>query len=215
MKKTHLLFDFDGTLVDSAPAILATFSQVLEAHDLQPRRAIDSSLIGPPLRPTLEALSGQSDPVLLDALSASFREIYDAQVCLTTPAYPGWPQVLDALRERGLVLAIATNKRLLPTQRILRALGWEDYFSAVYASDSHPGLYTDKAGMIGALMSELAIQSGSAIYLGDTDQDGRAAAANDLDFWPVAWGYGRFAEELQPLATPQAVAERLALDEAR
>jgi phosphoglycolate phosphatase len=207
--KTHILFDFDGTLVDSAPAILATFTQVLEAHELQPRRAIDSSLIGPPLRPTLEALSGQSDPALLDALCASFREIYDAQVCLTTPAYPGWLPVLDALRDRGLVLAIATNKRLLPTQRILQALGWTEHFGAVYASDSHPGRYSDKAGMIGALMSELDIQPGSAIYLGDTEQDGRAAAANAVDFWPVAWGYGHFAETLAPLATPQALAERL------
>ncbi|WP_193452148.1 HAD family hydrolase [Pseudomonas nitroreducens] len=215
MKKTHVLFDFDGTLVDSAPAILATFTQVLEAHQLQPRRVIDSRLIGPPLRPTLEALSGQSDPALLDALSASFREIYDGQVCLTTPAYPGWPEVLETLCERGLVLAIATNKRLLPTQRILQAQGWEKYFSAVYASDSHPGLYTDKAGMIGVLMSALGILPGNAIYLGDTEQDGRAAAANAVDFWPVAWGYGSFADELQPLATPQAMVVRLAAGPAR
>ncbi|KAF1053176.1 MAG: hypothetical protein GAK43_01553 [Stenotrophomonas maltophilia] len=209
MKTTHILFDFDGTLVDSAPAILATFAQVLAQHQLPACRTVDSSLIGPPLRQTLQTLSGRSEPELLDALSETFRTLYDDQVCLTTPAYPGWTEQLQALRERGLTLAIATNKRLLPTRRILAALGWEDYFSAVYASDSHPGIYTDKAGMIAELMSALQIPPGAAIYLGDTEQDGRAAAANAVAFWPVAWGYGQFAETLAPLTHPEQLAERL------
>jgi phosphoglycolate phosphatase len=207
--KTHILFDFDGTLVDSAPAILTTFSEVLRAHGLQACRTVDSSLIGPPLRSTLQALSGKSDPQLLDVLCASFRDIYDDQVCLTTPAYPGWNAVLQALREQGLTLAIATNKRLLPTRRILAALGWEAHFPQVYATDSHPGLFSDKSGMIGALLEALRIPAQAALYLGDTEQDGRAAASNALEFWPVAWGYGRFEASQQPLQSTAQLPERL------
>jgi phosphoglycolate phosphatase len=77
MKKTHVLFDFDGTLVDSAPAILTTFAQVLQAHGLQACCSIDDSLIGPPLRQTLQTLCGSSDVQLLDTLASSFRDIYD------------------------------------------------------------------------------------------------------------------------------------------
>ena len=207
--KTHILFDFDGTLIDSAPAILATFTQVLKHHQIPACRAVDSRLIGPPLRQTLQALCGRDEPELLDALSESFRALYDDQVCLTTLAYPGWSAVLQQLCERGLILAIATNKRLLPTQRILQSLGWTKYFNAVYASDSSPGVYSDKAGMIASLMTALNVQPDAGVYLGDTEQDSCAAAANQLDFWPVAWGYGAFDMAMRPLSAPTQLLERL------
>lgn len=213
MRTTHIFFDFDGTLVDSAPPILATFTEVLLTHGLQACRSVDKSLIGPPLRQTLEALSGQRDPQVLDLLSASFRKIYDDQVCLATPAYPGWTAALETLLGRGLTLAIATNKRLLPTQRILEALGWGDYFTAVYASDSHPQQYVDKAGMIGALLTAFRVGSANAIYLGDTEQDAVAAAANQVGFWPVSWGYGRFSDAQSPLTTPMQIIKRLGVSQ--
>lgn len=207
--KTHVLFDFDGTLVDSAPAILSCFEQVLQAHQLRACRAIDESLIGPPLRQTLASLTGQSEPGLLDRLSASFKEIYDTQTCRTTPAYSGWEPVLHSLREGGFTLAIATNKRLIPTMNILDALGWREYFTEVLASDSHPSRYSDKTGMIASLLTILGVQPEQAVYVGDTVPDGQAAGANNVDFWPVAWGYGTFASEYQPLVSPLQLTERL------
>lgn len=210
--KTHILFDFDGTLVDSAPAILSCFTQVMQAHGLQAQRTIDDSLIGPPLRQTLAALSGQNDPAVLDALSASFMEIYDSKACLDTPAYADWNALLDSLCAQGLTLAIATNKRLLPTRKIINALGWDGRFVEVFASDSHPGLYTDKTGMIAALLHKLSIAPQAAIYVGDTEQDGHAAAANAVDFWPAAWGYGSFASGYQPFLSPRQLVECLAPD---
>lgn len=207
--KTHILFDFDGTLVDSAPAILACFSRVLQTHGLSACRAIDAGLIGPPLRQTLETLSGRSDPELLDALSASFKDIYDTEACLETPAYAGCQATLERLHEQGFTLAIATNKRLLPTQKIITTLGWDGLFAEVFASDSYPGRYADKTGMIGALLHDAAIAPQAAIYVGDTEHDGLAAAANAVDFWPVAWGYGHFASQEQPLQSPQQLLERL------
>ncbi|MCR6687147.1 HAD hydrolase-like protein [Pseudoxanthomonas sp.] len=207
---THVLFDFDGTLVDSAPAILTCFEQALSAHGLPAFRPIDASLIGPPLRQTLEAVSGCQDPQLIDALAASFRELYDSRVCLQTPAYDGCQHMLHALKARGLRMAIATNKRLAPTRSIIAALGWQDLFVEVMASDSHPGRYAHKAGMIGALLSDLGIEASAAIYVGDTPADGCAAAANGVEFWPVDWGYGRFEPSERPLATPRHLLERLA-----
>ncbi len=210
MMKSYILFDFDGTLVDSAPAILDCFEQVLRVHGMQPCRTIDASLIGPPLRQTLEALSGCNDPRMLDALSASFKEVYDTEACLRTSAYEGCHDLLEQLRVRGLTLAIATNKRLVPTQRIIQALGWQEMFALVYASDSQPRRYADKAGMIAALLHDGRIAPHSAVYVGDTDSDGKAAAANDVEFWPVAWGYGTFAPTDRPVETSLQLLDRLA-----
>lgn len=84
---------------------------------------IDASLIGPPLRQTLATLSGSSDAALLDALSASFKDIYDAEACLETAAYEGCQAALEQLRAQGFNLSIATNKRLLPTSASLRHWG--------------------------------------------------------------------------------------------
>lgn len=207
--KRHVLFDFDGTLVDSAPAILACFSSVLKAHGLQAMCPISASLIGPPLRQALVTLSGSSDAALLDVLSASFKDIYDSEACLETVAYTGCQAALEQLHEQGFILSIATNKRLLPTQRIITALGWQGLFRDVYASDSYPDRYTDKTGMIAALLEDGGIAAQSAIYIGDTAADGRAAAANSIEFWPVDWGYGHFAGHKQPLCSPQQILERL------
>lgn len=207
--KTHILFDFDGTLVDSAPAILNCFERVLQAHGLDACRSIDASLIGPPLRQTLETLSGQSDPAVLDALGASFKDIYDTEACLQTPAYAACQDVLEQLRAQGFTLAIATNKRLLPTRRIIAILGWEVLFAEVFACDSQLQRYRDKSGMIAALLHDFNIAPEAVLYVGDTETDGGAAAANGVAFWPVAWGYGRFSVQEQPLQTMQELLERL------
>lgn len=205
MKKSHVLFDFDGTLVDSAPAILTTFAQVLQAYGLQGCRSIDDSLIGPPLRQTLQTLCGSSDAQLLDTLATSFRDIYDGPACLATPAYPGWDDALAALRALGVQLHIATNKRLLPTQRILHARGWSEYFKVVYASDSRPGGFPSKAVMIATLLGEQGIDAQGAIYLGDTEADASAATANAVEFWAVDWGYGEFVGQYPTFDSPAAI----------
>ena len=187
-----VIFDLDGTLIDSAPAILQSFAQVLERHDITPLHPLSSALIGPPLRPTLQKLSGITDPARLEALAADFVDVYDGHAYRATLAYDGVDAMLRALLEGGARLHIATNKRLAPTEKILHHLGWHTLFHSVYALDRASPAYPGKADMLQALLRDEGVAVEAACYVGDTPGDLDAAQACGLRFHGVEWGYGRF-----------------------
>jgi phosphoglycolate phosphatase len=204
----HVIFDLDGTLIDSAPAILASFRQVFAAAGLSPARSIDESIIGPPLKETLALISGSQDPGLLADLAARFAAIYDTTGLLATEAYAGVDALLHELAGAGLTLSIATNKRIFPTRKILEHLGWATLFRHVYALDLFEPRLPDKATMIQRLLADQGIPRHQAVYVGDRDEDGLAAQRNELPFLAATWGYGSLSpQELQPgwglLARPE------------
>lgn len=206
----HILFDLDGTLIDSAPAILASYHDAFASARVEPAITIDASIVGPPLRETLELLSGSDDPVLLDELAAHFKASYDTRGYKATAAYPGVNDLLSALVAQRRRLAIATNKRLHPTRLILQHLGWSAFFDAVYALDMCTPRLPDKATMIGRLLMDHAIPRGSAVYVGDRLEDGESATLNSLPFYAATWGYGsieprEMEDGWQAFATPAAL----------
>ena len=195
----HIIFDLDGTLINSAPAILASFRTVFEGAGRQPVCPIDESIIGPPLLETLALLSGSQEREVLTDLAARFAAIYDTNGLLRTTAYAGVDTLLRQLAANGLKLHIATNKRIFPTRRILAHLGWSDLFQHVYALDLFEPRLPDKATMIQRLLSDQGLPRDQAIYVGDREEDGLAAQRNGLPFLAATWGYGSLApEELQP-----------------
>ena len=195
----HIIFDLDGTLIDSAPAILASFREVFAAAGIQPVRPIDESVIGPPLKETLALITGSEDVQLLADLAARFAAIYDTTGLLATRAYAGVDALLRQLAGSGLALSIATNKRIFPTRKILEHLGWAAIFRHVYALDLFDPRLPDKATMIGRLLLDQRIPREQTIYVGDREEDGLAARDNDLPFLAATWGYGSLTpQEIQP-----------------
>jgi phosphoglycolate phosphatase len=208
----HVLFDLDGTLIDSAPAILASFKDAFEAVGCTPVRPIDVTLIGPPLPETLALIAGNRDAGLIEALAAAFKASYDTTGYRQTAAYAGITDMLTTLSAQGCSLSIATNKRIHPTELILQHLGWRDLFKAVYALDLFEPRLPHKAAMIGRLMAEHGISAQHAVYIGDRLEDGEAAEANALPFIAATWGYGSLsAAEMKPhwhaAGSPAALAE--------
>ena len=189
MRSTHILFDLDGTLIDSAEAILASYRTAFAACDVAPVRAIAPDIVGPPIDETLRMLAGDEDPVLVARLADAFKQSYDTGGLLETLAYPGIADMLHALRAAGLTLFIATNKRIHPTRLILAHLGWSDLFAAVYALDLLSPRLPDKTAMIGRLLADQGIKAARAVYVGDRIEDGEAAEANALPFVAATWGY--------------------------
>ncbi|NBU59665.1 MAG: HAD family hydrolase [Betaproteobacteria bacterium] len=185
----NLIFDFDGTLIDSAPSILAGFAAVVERHGISPRVPLDSRLIGPPLLPTLQRISGVDDQTALQDMAATFKAWYDTEGYRLTAVYPGIDAVLHDLAARAR-LYIVTNKRIHPTRQILGHLGWVPLFAGVYAQDAFDPPLASKAAVIGQVLSMHGIDPAGALYIGDRAEDGEAATANGLRFAWATWGYG-------------------------
>lgn len=188
-KITDVIFDLDGTLIDSAPSVLACFARTLAANGIEPVLPLTPSLIGPPLRETLFRLSGVDDEAHLAAMIRDFKQHYDLGGYKETAIFPGVHAMLRQLHGIGLRLHIATNKRLRPTELILAHFGWNVLFSAVYASDSRRPPFTSKDEMLSELLRDEHIAPSAAVYVGDRHDDRVAAEANDLGFIAAVWGY--------------------------
>lgn len=186
----NVIFDLDGTLVDSAPGILATFALAFEACHRTPVVPLETGLIGPPLRDVLARLAGTPDPVVLDDLASAFKAAYDSTGCLKTLPFAGVDTMLRALKAQGRRVFVATNKRATPTGRIIHHLGWSDLFERALSLDSYAPPMADKAALIGELMSRYGLSRAGSLYVGDLDHDGVAASQNQMRFLRVAWGYG-------------------------
>lgn len=202
-----IIFDLDGTLIDSRPAILDAFDKALSGRKIQPRIALSTVRIGPPLGETLRQLVGD-DLSLIDALTNDFKRHYDSAGYRESTVFAGIPELLTALETRLIDCYLATNKRLVPTRLILSHLQWEKHFKAVYALDRQMPPLPDKTRMLAQLLAEYAIDAKRAIYVGDTPEDEAAAVANGLHFIGVTWGYGTF----QPTGNPRAADAQSLLD---
>ncbi len=187
-----IIFDLDGTLIDSRAAILDAFGKALAEKGIAPRIALSAVRIGPPLAETLRELSGSDDEALLESLAEHFKAHYDSSGYRASEVFAGIPELLAALAESGTRCFLATNKRIAPTRLILQYLQWEPYFAEVYALDRETPRLPDKSSMLARLLAEQALDAQKCIYVGDTPEDEAAARANDLRFAAVSWGYGEF-----------------------
>jgi phosphoglycolate phosphatase len=209
----HILFDLDGTLIDSAPAILASFRDAFAQTGIAPARSIDESIIGPPLLETLQLLSAARTRPSSAASPTPSRPATTAKATRPPPPTPASAPCSPAWRCRP-DLSIATNKRIHPTRLILEHLGWHTHFAHIYALDLFSPRLPDKAAMIGRLLADQAILTDKAIYIGDRSEDGESADANGLPFIAVTWGYGsiqpaEMAAHWRHAASPEALGRAL------
>ncbi len=183
------IFDFDGTLVDSEQAIYQCFQSITK--QLAPNRVeyAKNILIGPPLRDTASEILGPDHQDSLDEFVQLFIEMHDEQVIQHTQPYPDVIEVLKQLHDKNIPMAVSTNKRLAPTQKLMNHFGWNDYFSFIECSDSQPNM-RNKDAMIQDIINQNESFHGS-FFIGDTVNDGLSANLNQLPFIKACYGYGR------------------------
>lgn len=196
--KQHLIFDLDGTLIDSAPSILHCFGLAFSSTNTPLAAPLTQDVIGPPLMETLKRLSGSEDTTLLNTLVAAFKQHYDTTGFQQSVVFEGVASMLQQLQAQGYHLYIATNKRYLPTEKIMAHLGWDGLFMGVYALDYFQPALKSKAEMIGQVVAEHGLSVADCLYIGDRLEDGQSADANQMDFVLVSWGYAGDVAQCQP-----------------
>lgn len=192
-----VFFDFDGTLVDSAPGILQGYHLVLKSEGIQPQVAVGTHLIGPPLAQTLSQICGESDPQRLARLVECFKTAYDSEGYKETVLYPHVVTALQALQQAGHTLVLLTNKRRIPTLKILDYLQLAHFFKAVYTPDSWQPAVTRKNDTMDRALAELAVAPACCVMVGDSSDDAHAAADHGVAFVAARWGYGDGATQQQ------------------
>lgn len=189
MNLNTVIFDLDGTLVDSAESILNSLKVAFDEVDISPIQPLTSELVGPPLHDIISKLLPASDISALPNIAAAFKRHYDGTGYVHTKAYDGVSVVLESLKTMQLKLFIATNKRSIPTKKIIGLTGWNSFFSGIYSLDTfHPAL-PNKSILLENILYSLNISSKEVIYIGDRAEDYDAARSVGCNFILAEWGY--------------------------
>lgn len=191
-----VLFDLDGTLVDSRPGIVAAINATLRALG-EPERASSEleRFIGPPLHETFATLLAERSPdgTGLDDIVAMYRARYRLAMVEGTTVYHGITALLDALAATGTPLAVATSKARPLAVPLLEGLGLAGRFRVI--AGPVPPARDDKAQTIAQALAELGPAAGDApVMVGDRHHDIAGARAHGLRAIGVTWGFGGEAE---------------------
>jgi len=188
MTQRLVVFDVDGTLVDSQAHILGAMALAYDAQGLPmpPREAI-LNIVGLSLPQAFARLMPEGDAAQIEALVAGYKSGFGTlRTVDTSPLYPGAKAALDTLvAENGVVLGVATGKSRRGLDHVLAAHALAGHFDTTQVADDHPS--KPHPSMLHACLAETGARGG--VMIGDTSYDiemGRAAGFRTLG---VAWGY--------------------------
>lgn len=208
----HIFFDLDGTLTDPKTGIVNCFRHALEQMGRTPPTDDDlARYIGPPIFDTFHALLGTADRAHVDRAVAHYRARFAEQGLYENLLYDGIPEALEALRNAGAALYLATSKPTVYAARIVEHFGIGKFFRDLYGSELD-GTRGDKKELIAWILKRENISPDECRMVGDREHDAIGARANGVAPHGVLWGYGA-EEELRAAgcvalyARPEELAE--------
>lgn len=192
--KHYILFDLDGTLTDPGPGITNCVAYALEKFGVHPAgREELYPYIGPPLVPSFQQYHGLTAEQAEQAL-LYYRERFSDVGLFENEVYPGIPELLGALRDRGVTLIVATSKPEEFTNRILQRFDLAKYFDFVGGNTLEETRPT-KASVISYIIENYPdISSETSVMVGDRKYDVEGAHACGIPAVGVLYGYGDRAE---------------------
>jgi phosphoglycolate phosphatase len=193
LRDATIVFDLDGTLIDTAPDLTNALNDALtrRGHAPIPQETIRSA-VGFGARVMIEEAlhAGAADDI--DGLLADFLVHYEANIAAESKPFPGAVATLETLAASGARLAICTNKREYLTRKLLEALGLQHYFQGIAGRDTFAVSKPDPGHLTGVIAQAGGMPS-RAIMVGDTDVDIRTAKDASVPSILVSFGYAREA----------------------
>lgn len=184
-----VFFDLDGTLIDTAPDMIAILADLLAANGYEAlpytlaRASVSNGAMG-----LIRLAFPEAAADLQERLYAEYLARYERAVCVNSTLFPGLPAILDDLDDRGLPWGIVTNKPQRMTDPLLAELGLGRRAACVISGDTLPQRKPDPAPLL--LASRLAgVPPGQSIYVGDAQRDIAAGRAAGMATIAAAYGY--------------------------
>jgi phosphoglycolate phosphatase len=199
-----VIFDCDGTLVDSQNGIVAAMDYAFRALDLPPpTRAQTLAVVGLSLPEAFSIIAAEHDRATRIRLAERYRNAFfelKREPAHHEPLFDDAGEVIQALgRRTDLLLGIATGKSRRGVDRLFDREGWHQFFTTVQTADDHPS--KPHPSMILRAMEEAGAEPCDTVMVGDTTFDMEMAAAAGVSSIGVAWGYHRVVELVESGAT--------------
>ena len=191
-----VVFDLDGTLIDSAPDLHAALNRLL-AGRRRPAFTIEQvqPMFGDGAMKLVErafaATGGEIAPTELAAMTDAFLEDYEMNDAVLTRPFPGAAETLARLGGEGYALAVCTNKPQAATIRTLACMGLADYFQTVIGGDALAGVCKPDPRHLLAALGRLGVAATMTAMVGDNANDVAAARGAGMPVILVTFGYSR------------------------
>jgi len=190
---TAIVWDLDGTLVDSAPDLASALNTVLDKRGFftlsnYEVRAMIGNGVPKLVERGFNAVGVRPDPAQLDELVAMFVEEYKACATDNTRPYPGVVEALQEIQSMNIPMGVCTNKPETFTRQILESLDLATYFSGVVGGDTTSTRKPDPQPVLACLRG-LVAEPSSSLMIGDSVHDVHAARAAGVVIGVVPWGY--------------------------
>lgn len=203
-----LIFDWDGTLADSIGRIVEAMNLSADGEGYPRRDAVDvKGIIGLSLSEAISVLYPALDAEQVMAFRARYADVYKALDAQPSPLFAAVRESLQAFREQGYLLAVATGKARRGLDRVLQSNGWSEFFDITRAADETQG--KPHPLMLEEILAHCQVSADQALMIGDSAFDLQMAHNAGMDC--VAVGYGALPltalVEFDPTVTIEHFAE--------
>ena len=194
-----IVWDLDGTLVDSAPDLATALNSVLDMRGFMPHpvkavRTMIGNGLGVLVERGFNAVGARPDTAQLERLVLLVKQEYNACLTERSRPYPGIVKALEQCRALDIPMGVCTNKPEAPARAILDGLGLSDYFISVIGGDTTNALKPNPLPLL-ACLRELGADPAQSLMLGDSGVDVAVARAAGVIIGVVPWGYSSTSVE--------------------
>lgn len=188
MKYDLVIFDVDGTLLDTSEGVLSSVKYTIErfGFDMPDDKQL-RTFIGPPIQRSFANTFGLSGDIIQE-MTAVYRDRYKGDDLIKAVPYEGIYECFDSLESNGIKTAIATYKRDDYAQRIMKHFHFDDHTKIIHGADDKNKL--SKSDIIEICINESGIPKEKVLMVGDTDNDAIGAEGIGVDFLAVTFGFG-------------------------